>query len=163
MKAISSIIGQHVELNFSRPRNWLASGCCPFHTEMTPSFTCNDQDGTFRCFGCNAEGDAAKFEALIARGFRSPPDSRPREPEPTPEEFEALQAKVAGLLNETKKIDDVAIHLPTDEHFSVGIQPNGDAVFFQTSDHGEVMMMTIRRDALADLAAFLARPVPPGD
>jgi DNA primase len=34
------------------------SGLCPFHNERTPSFTVDDQRGTFHCFGCGVHGDA---------------------------------------------------------------------------------------------------------
>lgn len=33
------------------------AGLCPFHNERTPSFTVNDQRGTFHCFGCGVHGD----------------------------------------------------------------------------------------------------------
>ncbi len=32
-------------------------GCCPFHTEKTPSFYVNDQKQFYHCFGCGAHGD----------------------------------------------------------------------------------------------------------
>jgi DNA primase len=44
-------------------RNFKA--CCPFHNEKTPSFVVSGEKGIFRCFGCNASGDAFKFLMLI--------------------------------------------------------------------------------------------------
>lgn len=40
-------------------RNYV--GLCPFHTEKTPSFNVNPETGRFRCFGCDASGDAITF------------------------------------------------------------------------------------------------------
>lgn len=36
-------------------------GCCPFHTEKTPSFTVNPAKGMFYCFGCQKGGDSVTF------------------------------------------------------------------------------------------------------
>lgn len=36
-------------------------GCCPFHSERTASFTVNERDQYFHCFGCGASGDVIKF------------------------------------------------------------------------------------------------------
>ena len=53
---LMSLVGRRVKLAKSG-RNW--TGCCPFHTEKTPSFYVYD-DG-FHCFGCGAHGDAITF------------------------------------------------------------------------------------------------------
>lgn len=40
-------------------KNW--SACCPFHKEKSPSFTVNEEDGFYYCFGCGASGNAIGF------------------------------------------------------------------------------------------------------
>jgi hypothetical protein len=36
---------------------------CPFHEERTPSFTVNERDQTYHCFGCHSSGDVIDFVA----------------------------------------------------------------------------------------------------
>lgn len=40
-------------------------GLCPFHQEKTPSFSINEQDGFYYCFGCHASGDLIDFYSRI--------------------------------------------------------------------------------------------------
>lgn len=37
------------------------TGLCPFHTEKSPSFSVNAEQGLYYCFGCQAKGDAITF------------------------------------------------------------------------------------------------------
>jgi DNA primase len=53
---LAGLIGTRVPLQRSG-RNW--RGCCPFHTEKTPSFYVYDDH--YHCFGCGAHGDAVSF------------------------------------------------------------------------------------------------------
>lgn len=55
---IAEVVGDHVEL---RRRGQALWGCCPFHTEKTPSFTVSPERGTFHCFGCGKGGDIFTF------------------------------------------------------------------------------------------------------
>ncbi len=55
---IVAIIGEHTNLKRSGARY---SGLCPFHSEKTPSFTVNQIDGLYYCFGCSASGDVITF------------------------------------------------------------------------------------------------------
>lgn len=38
--------------------------CCPFHGETNPSFRVNVDENFFRCFGCDARGDALELVYL---------------------------------------------------------------------------------------------------
>ena len=49
-------------------------GCCPFHSEETPSFSINSAKGSFYCFGCGASGDVVELTKL-ARGFSTTTDA----------------------------------------------------------------------------------------
>ena len=55
---IVALIGEHAALKRQGQR-WV--GLCPFHTEKTPSFSVNAEQGFYYCFGCQARGDAITF------------------------------------------------------------------------------------------------------
>src|SRR5271170_2985991 len=55
---IVALIGEHAALRRSGQR-WV--GLCPFHTEKSPSFSVNAEEGFYYCFGCQASGDAITF------------------------------------------------------------------------------------------------------
>lgn len=55
---IVSLIGEEVSLVKAGS---VYKACCPLHGEKTPSFTVDPARKTFRCFGCNKGGDAARF------------------------------------------------------------------------------------------------------
>lgn len=54
---VSQVVGQYVTLKRSGAT---MAGCCPFHTEKTPSFTVFPS-GAIRCWGCGWKGDLLKF------------------------------------------------------------------------------------------------------
>ena len=52
------IVSAHTELR-RRGTRWL--GLCPFHDERTPSFSVNQIDKVYHCFGCGVGGDLFSF------------------------------------------------------------------------------------------------------
>ena len=54
---IVNVVSKYVRLEQKGRKFW---GCCPFHSEKTPSF-CVDQEGFYHCFGCKAGGDVIRF------------------------------------------------------------------------------------------------------
>ena len=59
---IVDIARRHVDLKRNGPR-WVAP--CPFHQETKPSFSVNEEQGLFYCFGCHASGDIFDFYGRI--------------------------------------------------------------------------------------------------
>lgn len=55
---IEELIGEYVELKRSGASY---KGRCPFHQEKTASFMVSPAKGIYKCFGCNAGGDALNF------------------------------------------------------------------------------------------------------
>lgn len=55
---LSIIIGRHIKLI---KKGRIFTGLCPFHSEKTPSFSVNDDQGSYRCFGCGARGDVIDY------------------------------------------------------------------------------------------------------
>jgi len=53
-----AIVGQYVQLRRVGRR---FTGLCPFHSEKSPSFSVNAEQGLYYCFGCQAKGDAITF------------------------------------------------------------------------------------------------------
>ena len=54
---IVSIVSRYVKLEQKGKNFW---GCCPFHSEKTPSFSVNPE-GFYHCFGCKEGGDVIRF------------------------------------------------------------------------------------------------------
>lgn len=59
---ILDVVKRYVELRRAGNR-WVAP--CPFHQETKPSFSVNEEEGFFYCFGCQAAGDVFDFYGRI--------------------------------------------------------------------------------------------------
>ena len=55
---IVAVVSEYVSLKKKGTKYW---GCCPFHTEKTPSFSVSPDKGLFYCFGCQVGGNVASF------------------------------------------------------------------------------------------------------
>jgi DNA primase len=55
---VVEVVGDFVTL---KRKGHYYSGCCPFHSEKTPSFTVTPSKGIYKCFGCGKGGDAIQF------------------------------------------------------------------------------------------------------
>ena len=109
--SIEDIISQHVQLK--RAGSNLV-GCCPFHSERTPSFTVFLNRENFYCFGCGAGGDVITFvmkmqnvdyitavEYLAARaGLQMPEDNLfPKEKKVNRERFYEMNKAAARFFH----------------------------------------------------------------
>ena len=54
----SAVAGEHIAL---RKVGLRYQGLCPFHAEKSPSFSINNDEGLFYCFGCGKGGDVITF------------------------------------------------------------------------------------------------------
>ena len=59
---ILGVVASYVPLKKKGRNYW---GCCPFHSEKTPSFSVAPEKGFFYCFGCHAGGNVFKFISMI--------------------------------------------------------------------------------------------------
>ncbi|TLN26309.1 DNA primase, partial [bacterium] len=66
--SVVEVVGAHVSLK-KAGKAW--KGLCPFHGEKTPSFTVNEERGTYKCFGCGKGGNIFTFlMEMEGRSFR---------------------------------------------------------------------------------------------
>lgn len=56
--SIAQVIQRYTPL---KPSGRRLVGLCPFHTEKSPSFSVNEGERFFYCFGCGAHGDVIEF------------------------------------------------------------------------------------------------------
>lgn len=55
---IVNVVSKYIPLEKKGNNYW---GRCPFHLEKTPSFSVNERDQFYHCFGCKASGNVIKF------------------------------------------------------------------------------------------------------
>jgi len=60
--SLVDLVRRYVNLRSAGGR-WV--GPCPFHQETKPSFSVNEQEGFYYCFGCQAHGDVIDFYCNI--------------------------------------------------------------------------------------------------
>ncbi|MEP7149873.1 MAG: DNA primase [Acidobacteriota bacterium] len=92
--------------------NWM--GCCPFHSEKTPSFSVSPSKGFYKCFGCGKGGNAFTF--LMEMEGLNFPEAIQRVAEmsgvPLPEPVDDQQfQKSKKKREEKKKLSDQVIEL----------------------------------------------------
>lgn len=56
--SIVDVITKYIPLNRKGKNLW---ACCPFHHEKTPSFSVNEAENFYHCFGCGVSGDSIRF------------------------------------------------------------------------------------------------------
>ena len=61
---IVSLIGEYTRLEKRGSEYW---GCCPFHSEKTPSFHVVPDRKMYHCFGCNSGGSVINFYMEIEK------------------------------------------------------------------------------------------------
>ncbi|WP_321504066.1 CHC2 zinc finger domain-containing protein [Breoghania sp.] len=110
---ISDIIGRDVTWSPAKTNAQAGDfwACCPFHSEKTPSFHCDNKRGTYKCFGCGASGDGIEYlmqrhglsfvEAVESLGGKR--DA----PELSPQEKAAQEAARKAKADEDARADNV--------------------------------------------------------
>jgi len=97
-------------------------GCCPFHSEKTPSFVIMPDSGQFKCFGCGMYGDSIDLVAsalglsladavkLLAEelGIASPEDFKTRR---------EVQKRIDKARQNKLRADDFATKVREDSRF----------------------------------------------
>lgn len=68
--SIVDVVGKDLELSRRGNQYW---ACCPFHNEKTPSFSLNQENNYYHCFGCGKSGDI--FNYIMEREHLSFPDA----------------------------------------------------------------------------------------
>jgi DNA primase len=66
--SLVSLIGERTEVKVSGRKHVC---CCPFHSEKTPSFHINEEEGLYYCFGCGKKGNTFTF-VMETRGLTFP-------------------------------------------------------------------------------------------
>jgi len=67
--ALETVIAEHVKLD---KRGTQLIGCCPFHSEKTPSFHVSPSKGIYKCFGCGEGGNSPVTFLMSLKGMTYP-------------------------------------------------------------------------------------------
>jgi DNA primase len=102
-----ALVSRHVELK-KAGRSW--KGRCPFHQEKSASFHVTPEMGRFKCFGCQAGGDAIAFvQRYLGKTFVDAVRDLARE---VGVDLEAAEDPTARERQQLKEVTDFAA-----EHF----------------------------------------------
>lgn len=114
---LADIARRYVELRRNGPR-WVAP--CPFHQETKPSFSINEEEGFFYCFGCQASGDLFDFYGKInGLDFRETLEQLAEEAGVTLERMErGGQSEQDGGQNVSRRRQLLKIHEIAAAHFT---------------------------------------------
>lgn len=103
-------------------------GPCPFHQETKPSFSVNEQEGFYYCFGCQAHGDVIDFYCNInGLEFREGVEELARE---YGLELRLGSGQGKGPSREQREFSKLCLEMyaRTQEHFRRNLNaPQGDA------------------------------------
>src|SRR6185295_4178906 len=104
---IVKVVGEYVRLRRVGSTGRY-SGLCPFHQEKTPSFSVNQTQQFFKCFGCGVGGDVYKFvmqiDGLTFVETLKLLAERNGVPMPQRTEYADAEAKLRGALLEMNTI-----------------------------------------------------------
>jgi DNA primase len=117
---ISQVVSAKVKL---RRAGSIWKGLCPFHSEKTPSFTCSDPRATFKCFGCDAGGDAVEFMRLAyGLSFVEAVETLARQAG-----IDLPKATLEETQREAKRLSIIEVLEEAREWFRAQLTANGDA------------------------------------
>jgi putative DNA primase/helicase len=107
---IVDVISQFIEL---KKTGSSYSGNCPFHDEKTGSFNVDPSRQSFKCFGCQEQGDVIDFvtkhknfdfkQAVEFLGGEIKPDRKPRKKQPRPKPAKPVPLKYEDAKNHYTK------------------------------------------------------------
>lgn len=155
--SLMRLVGRRVKLT-RRGNEYV--GCCPFHSEKTPSFHVVEDKDFYHCFGCGANGSAISF-CMEAEGMSFPEAveylakaANMQVPKQTIAQQQEQQKRL-GLYDVTElacQFFQRALYSPhgkqaleylygrgltdsTIKHFRLGYAPNGNALQTHLSNH----------------------------
>ena len=99
---------------------------CPFHQETKPSFSINEEQGTFYCFGCQASGDIFDFYGrLNGLDFK---ETLAALAEEAGIQLDAYRSDPKARQERSQKRDMLKMHELAASHFHSNLSSSGAAV-----------------------------------